>query len=55
MASFDDIKKTYIFVKDLIKKINDENTRLQLYIPNDTDFKLQFAVTHNRIWRKIDG
>jgi hypothetical protein len=24
-------------------------------LENDTDFELQFAVTHNRIWRKIDG
>ena len=52
MASFDDIKKTYIFVKDLIKKINDENTRLQLYIPNDTDFKFAFINTIQQISTK---
>jgi hypothetical protein len=37
-ASFEDIKNTYQYIKDLIKKINDENTRLQLYIPQDRDW-----------------
>jgi len=44
-ASFDDIKNTYQFVRDLINKINNENTRLQLYIPNDKDFKFAFINT----------
>jgi hypothetical protein len=44
-ATFDDIKGTYQFVKDLVKKINDENSRLQLYIPNDKDFKFAFINT----------
>jgi hypothetical protein len=44
-ASFDDIKNTYQFVRDLIHKINNENTRLQLYIPNDKDFKFAFINT----------
>ena len=48
-ASFNDIKNTYQFVKDLIKKINDENTRLQLYIPNDSDFKFAFINTIQKI------
>ena len=48
-ASFEDIKNTYKFVKDLIKKINDENTRLQLYIPNDSDFKFAFINTIQKI------
>jgi hypothetical protein len=52
VASFDDIKNTYQFVKDLIKKINDENTRLQLYIPNDKDFKFAFINTIQQIETK---
>lgn len=51
-ASFEDISKTYKFVKDLIKKINDENTRLQLYIPNDKDFKFAFINTIQQIETK---
>jgi hypothetical protein len=51
-ASFDDIKETYQFVKDLIKKINDENTRLQLNVPNDNEFKFAFINTIQQIETK---
>ena len=51
-ASFEDIKGTYQFVRDLIKKINDENTRLQLYLPQDRDFKFAFINTIQQIQTK---
>ena len=49
VASFDDIKNTYQFVRNIIKKINDENTRLQLYVPEDKDFKFAFINTIQQI------
>ena len=48
-ASFVDIQNTYQFVRELIKKINDENTRLQLYVPVDRDFKFAFINTIQQI------
>jgi len=51
-ASFEDIKGTYQFIRDLIKKINDENTRLQLYLPQDRDFKFAFINTIQQIQTK---
>jgi len=52
VASFDDIKSTYQFVRNIIKKINDENTRLQLYVPEDKDFKFAFINTIQQIETK---
>jgi hypothetical protein len=51
-ASFEDIKGTYLYVKELIKKINDENTRLQLFVPTDNDFKFAFINTIQQIETK---
>ena len=48
-ASFVDIQDTYQFVRELIKKVNDENTRLQLYVPVDRDFKFAFINTIQQI------
>ena len=41
-ATIDDIKKTYIFVKDLIDKINSENSKLSIEKPLDNQFKYAF-------------
>jgi hypothetical protein len=41
-ATVEDIKKTYIFIKNLVIKINSENTKLKISIPNDDDFIYAF-------------
>ena len=37
-----DINNTFIFVKDLLKKINSENKKIKIIIPNDDKFKYAF-------------
>lgn len=41
-ATINDIKKTYFFVKDLIDKINSENSKLNIEKPLDNAFKYAF-------------
>ena len=41
-ATVDDIKKTYSYIKNLLDKINSENKKLKLNIPNDDDFVYAF-------------
>jgi hypothetical protein len=47
MATIKDIEVTYDHIKDLIRKINDENrsSRLKLRIPENTEFKYAFINT----------
>jgi hypothetical protein len=44
-ATIDDIKKTYRYVKELIKKINSENKRITIDEPLDEEFKYAFINT----------
>lgn len=44
-ATISDIKKTYNYVKDLIRKINKENRKLELAIPTDDKFQFAFINT----------
>ena len=44
-ATIDDIKKTYKYVKDLIKKINKENPIAKIIVPEDEEFKYAFINT----------
>jgi hypothetical protein len=45
MATIEDIKKTYNYVKDLIKEINKNQSRFTLSIPRDEEFKFAFMNT----------
>jgi hypothetical protein len=45
MATINDIKKTYAYVKNLIKKINEERNRVKIDIPDDSEFKYAFINT----------
>jgi hypothetical protein len=44
-ATIDDIYKTYIYVKKLLKKINTENNKVTFHIPYDEEFKYAFLNT----------
>jgi len=44
-ATVEDIYKTYSYVKKLIKKVNNENNRIQFNIPYDEEFKYAFLNT----------
>lgn len=41
-ATFDDMKQTYNYIRDFIKKINGENNRVNFEIPHDQEFKFAF-------------
>ena len=41
-ATVDDIKKTYVYIKNLVTKINSENTKLKIDMPSDDDFIYAF-------------
>ncbi len=41
-ATVDDIKKTYLYIKNLILKINSENSKLKINVPKDEDFIYAF-------------
>ena len=41
-ATINDIKSTYAYIQNLIEKINDENTKLKIAIPNNNDFQFAF-------------
>lgn len=45
MATIDDIKKTYTYVNNLIKKINSENNKVKMEIPEDSEYKYAFINT----------
>lgn len=49
-ATIENIKKSYVYVRKLLKKINSENkdSDIVLYIPSDTDFKYAFINTIQR-------
>lgn len=42
MATVDDIKNTYMHIRNIVEKINSENSGLNLQIPKDTDFRYAF-------------
>ena len=44
-ATMDDVKLTYVSVKKLIKKLNNENNRIRFLIPNDLEFRYAFINT----------
>ena len=41
-ATVEDIKSTYDYIKNLLIKINSENTKLKIELPNDEDFIYAF-------------
>lgn len=45
MATIENIKSTYTFVKNLIKKINSEDNKTTIQIPDDMEFKFAFMNT----------
>lgn len=45
MATIDDIKGTYSYVKDLITKINKEKNKVKFEVPEDFEFKYAFINT----------
>jgi len=45
MATIEDIRKTYTYVNDLIKKINGEKNKVTFHIPEDNEFKYAFINT----------
>jgi hypothetical protein len=45
MATIDDIKNTYSYVKELITKINSENNKITIDMPDDGEFKFAFINT----------
>lgn len=44
-ATIDDIRETYIYVKNLIEKINKESPRNKIIVPEDEEFKYAFINT----------
>lgn len=50
MSTVDDIKGTYIYIRELIKKINNENEKfhIKLAVPRDDNFKFAFINTIQR-------
>ena len=45
MATIEDIRQTYNYVKDLIKKINGERNKVKIDLPEDSEFKYAFINT----------
>ena len=45
MARIDDIKKTYVYIYDLIKKINEEKNGITFENPHESEFKYAFINT----------
>lgn len=45
MATIEDIKKTYQYVMNLIKKINEEKNKVKIDIPREIEFKFAFINT----------
>jgi len=44
-ATMDDIKKTYLNVRELLNKINSENKKIKIILPDDDKFKYAFINT----------
>ena len=44
-ATINDIKKTYVYVYDLLKELNNENKRLSIIMPDESEFKYAFINT----------
>lgn len=44
-ATIDDIKDTYVYIRDLIEKINNNMTRVKLNVPDNSEFKFAFMNT----------
>jgi hypothetical protein len=44
-ATMDDIKKTYINIRELLNKINSENKKIKIILPSDEKFKYAFINT----------
>ena len=45
MATIDDIKNTYSYIKELIEKINSEKNKVVIDTPDDSEFKFAFINT----------
>ena len=45
LATLNDIKKTYEYVKNLLRKINHEKNKVKIDIPDDSEFKYAFINT----------
>ena len=45
MAKIEDVVNTYDYIKNLIRKINNENKKINIEIPNNDDFKFAFINT----------
>jgi hypothetical protein len=45
MATIDDIKNTYVYVRELIEKLNSEKNRVKFDVPLDAEFKYAFINT----------
>jgi hypothetical protein len=45
MATINDIKNTYSYIKNLINKINDEKNKVKIDLPYDSEFKFAFINT----------
>lgn len=45
MATIEDIKNTYTYVKDLIAKLNKEKNKVEFEIPDESEFKYAFINT----------
>ena len=44
-ATIDDIKKTYVYIKELLQEINKDRERLSVEFPDDSEFKYAFINT----------
>jgi hypothetical protein len=44
-ASFDDIKKSYLYVNNLLLKINSENKKIKIVLPTEDEYKYAFINT----------
>ena len=49
MATIEDVKKTYPYIRNLLGKINTENDKLQITIPSDDKFRFAFINTIQQI------
>jgi len=45
MATIEDIKKTYEYVKSLIRRLNDDNNKVKFDLPDNSEFKYAFINT----------
>jgi len=45
MATIEDIKNTYTYIKDLLTKLNSEKNKITFQMPDDSEFKFAFVNT----------